>query len=232
MGQVGSPDALAILLLVASCVIAYFVCGIPSGLLLAERIGKVDVRTQGSGNVGSTNVARSAGKLAGGLTLLCDTLKAYVSVLVGFLLVGVVGLGDVAAVRPGGSLDWMMALVYLFCIVGHVFTPYLRFKGGKGIAVGFGGALALMPLTGLSLLVPFLLLAVTTKRVSAGSITAAIALPFLAWAIERPSAPFLVIVACVAAVVVFAHRKNIVKLAHGEEKPFSFKRGDKRGRSA
>ena len=89
--------------------------------------------------------------------------------------------------------------------------------------MGFGGALVLMPLAGVSLLVPFLLFAVSTRYVSLGSIAAAISLPFLSAAIYHPSAAFMVIVTIVAALVVWAHRSNIVKLVHGRESKFSFK---------
>ena len=208
----------------ASCVVAYLLCGFPTALVLGRALGKVDVRTVGSGNVGSTNVARSVGTSAGVATLLLDVLKAAVSMLVGYLLIGFVATGEgFAEVVPGAPYDWTMALVYLACILGHVFSPYLHFKGGKGIAVGFGGALVLMPLAGVSLLVPFLLFAVSTRYVSLGSITAAISLPFLSAAIYHPSAVFMVIVTIVAALVVWAHRSNIVKLVHGRESKFSFK---------
>lgn len=229
MSLAASPSALLIAMCVLSYAIAYFVCGIPSGLVVAKRMGHVDVRTTGSGNVGSTNVARTVGKKAGALTLLLDVLKAAVSVLIGYVLIGLVGAGSLSLVTPGAQWDWMMALVYAFCIAGHVFSPYLHFHGGKGIAVGFGGAVALMPLVGLSLWIPFLLFALTTKRVSAGSVAAAISLPFLTWAIVRPSTAYVAVIACVAVIVVWAHRANIVKLIHGQEAPFSFKHTDGKG---
>lgn len=206
-----------------SCIIAYFLCGFPTALVLGKALGKVDVRTVGSGNVGSTNIARSVGAGAGVATLAIDVLKAVASMFVGYLLIGFLGTGKgFAEVMPGGAFDWTMALVYLCCILGHVFSPYLHFKGGKGIAVGFGGALALMPSAGASLLVPFLLFAVTTRYVSLGSVAAAISLPFLVMLFYRPSLAFMVAVVLVAAVVVWAHRANIVKLVHGRESKFSF----------
>lgn len=216
---------LVYVMLAVSCVAAYLLCGIPSAYIVGEKLANVDVRTVGSGNVGSTNVVRAAGAKAGALTLVCDILKAAVSMLLGYLLVGFVGTGaGFDLVAPGGVLDWTMALVYLCCILGHVFTPYLHFKGGKGIAVGFGAAVVLMPLAGFALWVPFLLFAVATRYVSLGSIAAAVSLPFLAWAIYRPSVAFLIIVAVVALFVIWAHRSNIVKLANGTERKFSFKK--------
>lgn len=208
--------------LVASCAIAYLVCGIPSAYLIGRFMAGVDVRKVGSGNVGSTNVVRAAGAKFGLLTLACDVAKAALSVAIGYgLLAGAAGLG-LERVFPGGDLDWMMGLVYVFCIVGHVFTPYLRFKGGKGIAVGFGGAVVLAPLAGLSLWVPFLLFAATTRYISLGSIMAAVSLPFIMALIYHPSAAFLALMAAVSALVVFAHRDNVKKLLSGTESKFSF----------
>lgn len=215
---------LAYVMCALSCAIAYFLCGFPTAYVVGERMGHLDVRTVGSGNVGTTNIARSVGKSAAALTLLGDVAKAALSVGIGYALVGCAGAGSVACVAPGGELDWCMALVYLFCVVGHVFTPYLHFKGGKGIAVGFGGALALMPLAGLSLVVPFALFAVTTRYVSLGSIVAAACLPLLAWLIVRPSGAFVGVLVVVALLVIWAHRGNIAKLAHGTERRFSFKK--------
>ena len=218
-------DALALAMCALSCAVAYFLCGVPTAYLLGRSLGHVDVRTVGSGNIGTTNITRAAGPKLGALTLLGDVAKAALSVGIGYLLVGVVGTGDgVADVVAGQRLDWTLALVFLFCVVGHVFSPYMHFKGGKGIAVGLGGSLALMPLVGVSLLVPFLLFAVLTRYVSLGSIAAAVCLPFLTWLIARPTPAFLAIVVVTAVLVVWAHRSNIVKLVHGRESRFSFKR--------
>lgn len=212
------------LLCAVACVLAYLLCGVPTAYVLGRALGGVDVRTVGSGNVGSTNIARSVGAKAGALTLLCDVFKAVVAMFLSYLLIGWIGTGEgFSEVVPGARYDWTMALAYLSCILGHVFTPYLKFKGGKGIAVGFGGALVLMPWAGLSLLVPFLLFAVTTRYVSLGSVAAAVSLPFLAAWLYHPSTAFLVIITLVAALVVWAHRGNIAKLAHGQESKFSFK---------
>jgi glycerol-3-phosphate acyltransferase PlsY len=209
-----------------SCIVAYLLCGIPSAFVVARAKG-VDVRTVGSGNVGSTNVARSVGAAAGAVTLVCDVLKAVVSILLGYVLVGVVGTGaGLAEVVPGATFDWTMALVYLCCLLGHVFTPYLHFKGGKGIAVGLGGALALMPWVALGLVAVFAAGVALTRRVSVGSVAASVALPVLAGLIYRPSTAFLAVVCVTALLAVWAHRSNLVKLARGQEKPFAFKSKD------
>ena len=207
-----------------ACVIAYVLGGIPSAYLIGKAFGNVDIRTQGSGNVGSTNVARTLGAKAGILTLVSDILKAVVAVLIGKLLIGVVGAGAIETTAPGGVYDWCAALVYLAVILGHMFTPFLHFHGGKGIASGFGGAVVLMPWAGLSLWGPFLIFAVSTRYVSLGSIAGALSLPIFANLFYQPSVAFTVIVCIVSAFVIWGHRSNIKKLAHGQESKFSVKK--------
>lgn len=207
-----------------ACVIAYVLGGIPSAYLIGKAFGNVDIRTQGSGNVGSTNVARTLGAKAGILTLVSDILKAVVAVMIGKLLIGVVGAGAIETTAPGGVYDWCAALVYLAVILGHMFTPFLHFHGGKGIASGFGGAVVLMPWAGLSLWGPFLIFAVSTRYVSVGSIAGALSLPIFANLFYQPSMAFTVIVCIVSALVIWGHRSNIKKLAHGQESKFSVKK--------
>ena len=207
-----------------ACVIAYVLGGIPSAYLIGKAFGNVDIRTQGSGNVGSTNVARTLGAKAGILTLVSDILKAVVAVLIGKLLIGVVGAGAIETTAPGGVYDWCAALVYLAVILGHMFTPFLHFHGGKGIASGFGGAVVLMPWAGLSLWGPFLIFAVSTRYVSVGSIAGALSLPIFANLFYQPSMAFTVIVGIVSVLVIWGHRSNIKKLAHGQESKFSVKK--------
>ena len=207
-----------------ACVIAYVLGGIPSAYLIGKAFGNVDIRTQGSGNVGSTNAARTLGAKAGILTLVSDILKAVIAVLIGKFLIGVMGAGAIETTAPGGVYDWCAALVYLAVILGHMFTPFLHFHGGKGIASGFGGAVVLMPWAGLSLWGPFLIFAVSTRYVSLGSIAGALSLPIFANLFYQPSVAFTVIVFIVSALVIWGHRSNIKKLAHGQESKFSVKK--------
>lgn len=204
-------------------VFSYAICGIPFGLVIARVMGNVDVRDTGSGNIGTTNVARSVGKGAAGLTLLCDLGKGLVCMLLARFLLSMMAYGTVgfaAAMTEGEGLVAMSA-VYAGCILGHVFSPYLHFHGGKGIAVGFGAGLGLWWPIGLGLLVVFVLFAVPSRYVSLGSVMAAISLPFqcLAWGFPAEGVGFIVVV---ALVVVWAHRENIKKLVRGEERKFGF----------
>ena len=124
--------------------LSYLVCGIPFGLVIARAMGHVDVRTTGSGNIGTTNVARSVGKGAAALTLLLDLGKGLVCMLVSRLVLAVAFFGgDFASLDHTTAFGAALSVVFLGCICGHVFSPYLRFHGGKGIAVAFGAALGL-----------------------------------------------------------------------------------------
>lgn len=206
----------------AICAVASFlVCGIPFGLIITKHKAGFDVRTAGSGNIGMTNVARTAGKGAAVETFLCDMGKGVVCMLVSRLvLAGACFGGDFAATSPSGQFGLAATIIYMACVLGHVYSPYLGFHGGKGISVGFGAALPFAWPVGLGMLAVFLVMAVPSKYVSLGSVCADIALPFLCLGVGVAPAnlwPILVVCAC----VLWAHRGNIIKLAHGEERKFS-----------
>lgn len=210
------------------CVVAYLVCGIPFGLVIAKASG-VDVRTTGSGNIGTTNVARSVGKGAAAATLACDLLKGLVVMVVARYAIAALALGgDVSSLYHTTLFGTSMSAVYMGCIFGHVFSPYLGFHGGKGIAVGFGAALGLWWPVALGLLAVFIVFAVPSRYVSLGSVAADISLPLWCafWGFPLVS---IVPVVAVSLVVLWAHRANIKKLVHGEESKFAFhkKDGDK-----
>lgn len=206
---------------------AYLVCGIPFGLVIAMAMGHVDVREVGSGNIGTTNVARSVGKGAAAATLLLDLGKGLVWMLVSRQAIAALALGgDVAALDHTTVFGTALTFVFLGCICGHVFSPYLRFHGGKGIAVGFGAALGLYWPIGVGLLALFLLLVIPTRYVSLGSVAAAASLP--AWcALFGFPAAAIAPVAVAAVVVIWSHRENVRRLARHEERRFSFHRSDK-----
>ena len=206
---------------------AYLVCGIPFGLILAIAMGHVDVRTVGSGNIGTTNVARSVGKGAGAATLLLDLSKGLVWMLVSRWAIAALALGgDVSALDHATVFGTSLTLVFLACICGHVFSPYLRFHGGKGIAVGFGAALGLYWPIGLGVLAIFLALVIPTRYVSLGSVFAAASLPL--WcAIFGFPAVAIAPVAVAAVVVIWSHRENVRRLINHEERRFSFHKSEK-----
>lgn len=209
---------------------AYLVCGVPFGLIVARSMGHVDVRTTGSGNIGTTNVARSVGKGAAALTLLLDLGKGLVWMLLSRLVLALVFFGgDTAALDHTTFFGTALTVVFLGCICGHVFSPYLHFHGGKGIAVGFGAALGLYWPIGLGLLAVFLVLVIPTRLVSLGSVAAAASLPVWCVALGFPLASVLPVVVA-AVIVVWSHRENVRRLVHGEERRFSFHKSEKESR--
>lgn len=184
-------------------VCSYFIGSIPTGLLLARACG-VDIRATGSGNIGATNVYRTLGRSVGVLTLVGDCLKGLVPVLV--------------AQRLGFADQWVAA-VGLTAFLGHVYTIFLGFKGGKGVATALGVFLAVSPLSVLAAAGVFVALVWKWRYVSLGSITAAAAMPLLVALLERK--PLLVAMSIlIAALVVYKHKENIRRLREGTENRF------------
>jgi len=180
---------------------AYLIAAIPFGFLLFRMQGGGDIRKEGSGNIGATNVFRAGGRAAGIATLVLDIAK-------GVLAVGVV-------LWWTQDLAWSAAGAFV-AVVGHCYPVYLGFRGGKGIATGCGayGILAPLPM-GLTLLV-FLAAVLTTRMVSVGSIAAGLALPLLIWLLQ-PERSLLYSVAAAAALVIWKHRGNIERLLRRKE---------------
>lgn len=189
-------------------VVSYLVGSIPSGLLLA-RLANVDVRKTGSGNIGATNVARSAGKTLGLLTLLFDALKGAVPVLV------VEGLDLLAGAGPEISLYGQITAA-VAAVTGHVFPITLGFRGGKGVATALGAVAALAPAALPLPLLAFLLAVGLSRWVSLGSICAAMAAPFGSILAGYPVAvsAALTVLACL---ILFRHRDNMARIRAGTE---------------
>ncbi|MBQ6394962.1 MAG: glycerol-3-phosphate 1-O-acyltransferase PlsY [Atopobiaceae bacterium] len=212
------------LVLAVYAAITYLVAGIPFGLLVTRAQG-IDVRKVGSGNIGTTNVARAAGKGSAGLTLLLDAAKGLVPMLLARPVFGSLCFnGNPNAIEPGGEADWILGVVLLAAVSGHVFSIYLKFKGGKGIAVGVGCAVGLSPLLGLILLGVFLAFVIPTRYVSLGSCMAAASMPIVSWFMFHPSPALMVFLVIGPCLVIWAHRANIGRLIRGEESKFAFKK--------
>lgn len=191
---------------------AYLLGSIPFGLLLAKLFGAADVRKSGSGNIGAANVTRVVGPLAGILTLTLDAAKGAAGVLL-------------AARYAEESATWMM-LAGLTALAGHCFPVWLKFKGGKGVATALGVFLALCLPAAVAALIVFLIVVVSWRYVSLGSIAAAAAMPLLMYCLWAPHhAPPLVITfgsLAAAALIVYKHDANIQRLVQGEEPKFSW----------
>lgn len=181
-----------------------FLCGsIPFGLLLVKLAGKGDVRAHGSGNIGATNVSRVGGKALGILTLLLDILKGFLPVFLAKNL----GFGEFA-----------LSLLALAAVLGHVFTPWLKFQGGKGVATSLGVALAFRATMVIPALGVFLVLVLAFRYVSLGSVMAALALPIiLLWQGATPLV--LLLWADISLIVIAKHHENIRRLLKGTESP-------------
>ena len=203
-------------------IVAFFICGIPFGLLISARMAGIDVRKSGSGNIGMTNVARTAGGKAAALTFACDVGKGLICMLAGKAILSALCHIDPATLAVGGEYDWCSALFFMACVFGHVFSPSLGFHGVKGISVGLGSGIGLFPPIGLGAFAVFLVLAIPTKLISLGSIAAAAAIPILS-AVFGMSAKGLAFTVAVAIVVIWSHRENIKRLLNGTESKFAIK---------
>ncbi len=188
------------------CMIPSYLLGsLNFALILSRRFFGEDVRQKGSGNAGMTNMLRNYGKGAAALTLLGDALKAVVSSLIGYVVFGVTGA----------------YIAGLFCILGHMFPIYYRFKGGKGVVTTAVMILMLNPVIFLILLAVFLLIVLGTRFISLGSVMCVMIWPLILQRMEGAGAPVLMAMA-IAALVVFMHRENIKRLLRGEENKVSF----------
>ena len=184
-------------------VCAYLLGSIPTGLLLAKASG-VNIRETGSGNIGATNVYRTLGRKVGIMTLLGDCLKGLIPVLIAKQL----GLPEVWIAATG-----------LAAFLGHVYTVFLGFKGGKGVATALGVFLGVSPLSVLIALGIFILVLVRWRYVSLASITAAAAMP-IAIAFLEPKKLLIPMSLAIAALVIYKHRENIQRLRSGTESKF------------
>lgn len=214
----------------AACVVSYAVCGIPFGKIIAARVAHVDLQKVGSGNIGTTNALRAGGPKVAALTLICDVLKGVGCVLAFRAVAAVLCFGgDAGQAAPGGAADAQVAVVALACVVGHMFSPYLHFRGGKSIAVGVGVLFGISVPWALVHLAIFIALVAVTRIVSVGSIaTAALVGVTACIAFPDASLAFKLIMAALGLLVVWAHRGNIAKLRRGAESRLSFsKRVDK-----
>jgi acyl phosphate:glycerol-3-phosphate acyltransferase len=204
------------LLIVAA---AYLLGSIPFGYLLVLAVRREDIRDQGSGNIGATNVLRSGAKGLGAVTFILDAGKGYAAV----------ALAEhwARSASPAQGLNSVVLrnaaiLAALFAIVGHIFPVWLGWKGGKGVATSFGAFLALSPWAALSALGIFVVIVLLTRYVSLASVAASLSVPFLTLLYSRRPHTILFVVAiflCMA-LVIGKHSRNIARLLRGTEYRF------------
>jgi glycerol-3-phosphate acyltransferase PlsY len=192
-----------------SIFIAYLIGGMPFGYWFVRLTSGADIRTMGSGNIGATNVQRTAGTKAGLIVLALDILKGFLAVWIAGLLTN----QDTVA----------LALAACAVMVGHCYPVFLGFKGGKAVAC-FIGAFAVITFVPLLAVVAVFVLTVTMSRfVSLGSIVGALSFPVLVYFIQHPPAAYFYAAIFAAALVIYRHRGNIERLRAGNENAFSFK---------
>jgi acyl phosphate:glycerol-3-phosphate acyltransferase len=199
-------------------------CGsIPVGVLIARSRG-IDIRQHGSGNIGATNVARVLGARLGLLCLGLDVLKGFAPTFMAGLVGGLVQASIVARPITTVQACWWLGVVGA-CVLGHMFSPFLRFRGGKGVATGLGAMLGVWPylaLPAFGALIVWIATAAVWRYVSFASCLAAISLPLWIWVFSFVSgsegiAPFYLFTSVLMVLVVIKHRGNIRRLIAGTE---------------
>jgi glycerol-3-phosphate acyltransferase PlsY len=198
---------------------SYLLGSIPFGYL-AGRLAGTDIRQVGSGNVGATNVVRVLGKRYGYPVFALDVLKGFAAVKISIL------------VAPGRPPEWNSPEIFgilaaMSSILGHLYSPWLSFKGGKGVATSAGALLALTPGATLIGVAIWIIVFWLTRYVSLASVTAAVVLPMVilvvSWQDQKKVKPLVYSSACVAAVVIWRHRSNLSRLMRGTEPRFTRK---------
>jgi glycerol-3-phosphate acyltransferase PlsY len=192
-------------------VAAYLLGSIPTGFLLMRLFRHQDIRSFGSGNIGATNVLRSGGKSLGAATFVLDMLKGSASVLLCGLLA--------AVLTPDMPHRDAQALAALCAVLGHMFPIWLRFKGGKGVATGFGVFLVAAPVAALISISLFAVIFAFTRYVSLASIIGAASFPIFAWITVRGERSwfFIAVQSAVALLIIVKHHQNIRRLLAGTE---------------
>ena len=201
-------------IIIVAAFLGFLAGSVPTGFLMGKARG-IDIRKVGSGNIGATNVLRILGKKAGGLVLALDAFKGWVAAWFGPFL-----LRSFAGANGGGTdWEWVSLIAGVAAILGHNYTPWLRFKGGKGIATSAGVLLALMPTAlGICLAVWLATFAVS-RYVSLASIAAAVALP-IGVALVEPRKRLVVLATVLGLLAIYKHRANIKRLLDGTEHRF------------
>ena len=200
--------------------VTFLLGSVPWGLVVSKAFYGKDLRDEGSGNIGTTNAIRSMGKVGGYAVFLLDFGKGLLS---GALALAVAGWSAGQVLPPGNPAqpwaDLLAAVSFLGCVWGHVFSPWLKFRGGKGIAVAIGCLFIVFgPVGAVVELVIFAAVVIATRYVSAGSIAATVACPFLALWLYWGEWLAWLLIAAGALTVIWAHRGNIARLRAGNER--------------
>ncbi len=205
-------------------IIGYALGSIPFGVVLAKIFRLPDPRYIGSGNIGATNMLRTGNKKVALATLLLDAAKGAVAVQLAYRLPTLHVAADSTLIDDLFQLLHYGALALLAAALGHMYSPWLKFKGGKGVATLFGGALAFSWPVGMAGFFVWAIVVFTTRFVSLGSIAALVIAPLIAWL--RVDGTSALILAIASAIAIYKHRENIKRLRQGFEPRLKFGKGD------
>ncbi len=197
---------------IGTVIVAYLLGSVNSSILISKAVSGKDIRESGSGNAGATNMLRTMGKKYAVLTLIIDIFKGILAVLFAML-----------SVKSGG-FEWCIYPAGLAVCLGHCYPVFFGFKGGKGVATGLGVLLMWDWQTALIVLAAALVIMALTRYVSLGSVTAAVLFAVIETVKLRGNIPAMICVIAVAALLVWKHRGNIVRLAKGEENKLGAKK--------
>lgn len=234
---------MVIALLILLFITTFLIGSIPWGVIISKKKYHSDIRKEGSGNIGATNALRTLGKTGGLAVFLLDFSKGVISGALGFFLFGYL-LSNVffldtayfftflygaegtaqTEIAKGGASVLCASVAFLGSVLGHIFSPWLKFRGGKGISVSVGAEFFSIGIVGTLIEIAiFALTCAISKIVSLGSILAAIALPFIALWILWGNWLAYILVCIVAVVVIIAHASNIERIASGTENKITAK---------
>jgi len=217
------------LLLAIIVILSYLVGSIPNSIIISKAVSGIDIRNHGSGNAGGTNVMRVLGWKYGVVVIILDALKGAVAVvIISRLFYGPLPFENVS---PFDDFTLVQIIAGMSAVIGHVWTVFAGFKGGKGIATALGMLLTLITVDMLIAVGIFALVVLISKYVSLGSIIAAISVPATLFIRENlfhvdipgysTLLPFII---AVTALVIFTHRKNLVRILNGSENKISFRK--------
>ena len=211
-------------LYIVMAIIAYLIGSISFSVIISKKMAGFDVREKGSGNAGSTNMLRSVGKKAAGITLLCDILKGVVAILIAILL---------GNIFKDSNKELLLQIAGIAVVLGHTFPIFFGFKGGKGVATSLGILLMSNWQIGLICLVFGVVLIILTRMVSLGSCMAAILFPVLTLFINehytvltegKNGNVYFIYSVIMAIIVLYNHRSNIKRILNGTENKIIFKK--------
>lgn len=197
-------------MIIIMTIIISFLCGsIPTGYLVTKKLCGIDIRTKGSGNIGSTNVKRIAGTAISIITQTIDVLKGLIPVALGLYVV--------RSIKMPIETDVYLCIIAIAAILGHDYTPFLKFKGGKGVNTTLGAFFLIAPIPTLTGVAVHFILRLFTNIVSVRSMALGITIPIMCCVLKMPISVIVsTLIAC--ALMVFRHEDNLIRIIQGIEK--------------